>query len=429
MMILVLLSLRDPFLVFSMSFPAFIFGEVIRTFFPISVSAFTAIFFIAATIGALANGYRFRLDKVQGCFLALIIMIAASLRYSYSPDYGKDKIILLTFVIAPVVILGPILIDNLAKLRKVFSVYYFTLSAYVLYSLFLFILRNISGRFGALHDPIFAGQIFGATFLVSFILLSNVRGSNLKKIYALPVGILALYFSLMSGTRAAVFAGITTICVYYWLIGVNIFRQLIKKPLKSYISSLIIIIVFLIIPVGLKSLLPEDIYLERYSSIDRFFYIGDAKQPDSRTEHYMLAIDCFKTSPLTGIGVGGYKAEYESYKEGSLTRIDSRYPVYPHNIFLEIASEEGIIAVFLFLIIIIFLSKSFVKIRWFYSYNKSIEAVSIACLCFYGFIVAQTSLDISKHIFFWWGMGNILAIDRVIGRHVREKISYGRNQS
>jgi len=112
-----------------------------------------------------------------------------------------------------------------------------------------------------------------------------------------------------------------------------------------------------------------------------------------------------------------------------LTRIDSRYPVYPHNIFLEIASEEGIIAVFLFLIIIIFLSKSFVKIRWFYSYNKSIEAVSIACLCFYGFIVAQTSLDISKHIFFWWGMGNILAIDRVIGRHVREKISYGRNQS
>ncbi|MBV6398449.1 O-antigen ligase family protein [Ignavibacteria bacterium CHB1] len=105
----------------------------------------------------------------------------------------------------------------------------------------------------------------------------------------------------------------------------------------------------------------------------------------SRISGYQTGLKIVTQYPLLGKGIGGFKDDPNYYL--------TTYLQYPHNIFLEVASEFGLPALALFLAFVIGL-----LIR---SYKKS------PCLCIFlifSLTFAMFSKDIPTQTFFWMGV-------------------------
>jgi len=101
---------------------------------------------------------------------------------------------------------------------------------------------------------------------------------------------------------------------------------------KIILSLSIIIIIIIITIYAIKS----------QNNIIYQTFLTDSSLPDriNRTQNWQAAFQIIKKRPLFGSGLGGYKIEFIN-PEGN--------PLYPHNIFLELFSELGIVLSFIIL--------------------------------------------------------------------------------
>ena len=67
--------------------------------------------------------------------------------------------------------------------------------------------------------------------------------------------------------------------------------------------------------------------------------------------HFLAAYEIFKNYPIIGVGPKNFRIEAckKKYENINSTRADRRCTTHPHNIVLEILSEQGIIGMLLFL--------------------------------------------------------------------------------
>jgi len=312
--------------------------------------------------------------------LAFALVLTIGTSYSPSPEYGTLKVInLLVFILFPFLAFLHFSART-ESLKIIFILLLF-------FSIFLGIASTIvilskgvtASRFGLLdQNSILFSRSLGIGFL---LLLYELRNStNITKIIliiCLPFLFLPIF---VSGSRGPLLALGFSITIYMLLTPGNV-------KIKIYsIIFISIIIVVIYNTFNFKG-------LERIQG----FFEGNWGDENAlcRLSYYSTAWKCFLDSPLFGIGTGGF-SNLISYRDEKL---------YPHNIFLEIAAENGIIGLLIFvgflLCTIIIAYSLLYKIKLGYE-TKEIILISLSLFLF-GLIASFFSGDITGNQYIWYG--------------------------
>jgi len=196
------------------------------------------------------------------------------------------------------------------------------------------------------------GRIFLASYnemlipLVFYILVAQAKEIN-KKILGISTITIITVFSALSGFRTNLlmssFAILGTIFLY---------RKFTKL-------SLFIICIVLFTLLGLYSITP---FLNSKTGIERVFDTeGNVNEISSgRVNKWEKAIQMGLSSPLTGVGLGNYFDYLPSKMQRGRTgvsSIDTQFEIAaqdPHNIFLTLFSETGVLGLISFILLLLY---------------------------------------------------------------------------
>ncbi len=173
----------------------------------------------------------------------------------------------------------------------------------------------------------------------------------------------SLWVVLVSGARQAVVAAL--ILMFFWI--------LLKKGRKIKISAVLVAVLILLISLYALSNVQSDALQESLGKSDSIV--------NNLNRNFDFAVEQFINHPLVGIGFGHY---FNPVSE----------EIYPHNIFLELLSEQGIIG-FLYVTLIVLIFSISNKITIF----KRLPNSSLALLILLPyFITALISGDMGGNI-------------------------------
>jgi O-antigen ligase len=101
---------------------------------------------------------------------------------------------------------------------------------------------------------------------------------------------------------------------------------------------------------------------------------GDEGAEDSRTTVWRAGLRMISAHPITGIGLGNFKALVPEYEQG-----DANVDSIAHNAYIEIGSEMGLPALFVFLGILLssYLTLGRVRVRAFHAKQPSVWQASL----------------------------------------------------
>jgi len=231
-------------------------------------------------------------------------------------------------------------------------------------------------------NPISTAFIFGLIFI--YIFFENLIVQREKYyLFLLP---LLLFFVLLSGSRGPLISLLVTILIYF-LTDIN------KKTIIFAIVILVLVIFFINSDFYINTLLNRFAGLYRINYTIREYFQSGMKieyLSAGRTYYYFKAIKEFYNWPLFGIGVG----------------TNETFGTYAHNSFLEIASQLGIIALFIYSLTIGI---------WFFQFYRSERKGFFNFMIFkYLFIYFLVQSLFSGSIFFNYSFWAILTVSGVV---------------
>jgi putative inorganic carbon (HCO3(-)) transporter len=152
-------------------------------------------------------------------------------------------------------------------------------------------------------------------------------------------------------------------------------------------------------------------YLLPQEQKDRFSSAGDDRTSEQRLLYWEHGWDMMKDYPLTGVGYFNFIPYYEAYYS-----YDMLYPKaqLPHNIFIQVGTDAGFIALFLFLLLIFYCLYLAIKIS---RSNQSLpyEKALAAGLGFgvIGFVVAGQFVTVTYYPFFWVHLAFLVSLGNI----------------
>lgn len=330
--------------------------------------------------------------SLLGLYTLFCIILFFSGFYTPSPNYGWQKIIRFivfnsTMFITPFIIISNIEDSKRVLLwfRNILIVFSTIMFGYILY--FLAISSGIS--FLIRVSILGANPIAVASFLAiacGMMIVLMVR-SNLKNwSFYLPILTLLLVGLIMTGSRGPIMS---------LILGSILYLVLFEKEYRKRFFLFGIVLVFLLIVI--MQVLPENFttrYLN-YTTGDLVIQREGVKRVSTiamRLQYWELSISEWlrniKTI-LVGVGSGGFSSFY----------ILRDYKFYPHNMFVEVLLELGIIGLSVLLLF-------WYKISRILFYLKKIENISIVSAMWVvaaiiRFLGAQFSGDISGNRVVW----------------------------
>ena len=203
---------------------------------------------------------------------------------------------------------------------------------------------RISSFFG---DEMVVGSFISRVLpLVSFLIFDQIDNQNKRiKIFSLII-FMSTIIIILSGERLSLF---------YLILFTLIFLLYVNIKYKYILYSLIIILLYALI--SSSTVLRDRIYQQTYSQIIK----TDGSMNFFSAEHQSHAISAlkiFKDNPIIGIGPKNYR--YECRKEKYNVSINS-CTSHPHNFYIQLLSETGILGMIIPLIILINIFKYFLK--------------------------------------------------------------------
>lgn len=161
-------------------------------------------------------------------------------------------------------------------------------------------------------------------FFIAIVIFVSAKNLKYKFFYAI-ISILLLINIMFSQSRNALIA---------LMIGVFIITILYDK--RFLILSFIFSAIFFIIP-AIRA---------------RIFQIFDMSQNNSRFNIWDTAISIIKSNPITGIGYENFSIQYPNYiiNNNGLSITNDYLPLHPHNVFLKMQAELGIIGTTVFIL-------------------------------------------------------------------------------
>jgi O-antigen ligase len=273
-------------------------------------------------------------SKQITAFFFFALVVAASYMYTPAPQYGGEKLIRF-LLIGSFLLLAPLYLINSEEDFRHFSF------AFVIFALLQsFVLFVRAGRATMAEDTdvtrIGAGWLIGMALLL--LLFYSVTKTPLWRkalmIVALPILVAGL---VTSASRGAFFS--TTVAAFYLL-----FK--IYKGRSKIIVALIAMLA--LVCAGTAFYFLRDMAGGKYSEkADELVQMAEGKGSSGtaaeRINFYHAAFREVTDRPILGLGVGGWSVYYFGKDERA----------YPHDLLLEITTEEGLAGVFAFSLFLI----------------------------------------------------------------------------
>ena len=258
-----------------------------------------------------APGLKF-LSSAEWLYGILLLLMWASWMYTPTPEYGMYKLQKLTLTLLPTVMVGRLCFSTPQSARTtVDCLAYFSLLMIPWVILYWLVWANQQG-----DDSRFSGGaaiVLGNVLVISVFVALYILQTN-RKLFAVALMAVAFWSAmlLLSGSRSAI-------------LGLGVAMVITLARFRTMFRLIGMAVILLVIGLAVYRFLPQ--YNEGISRLSDTDLEGTA-----RPALFTAAINIFLDHPVRGTGVGGF-ADY--------TVGDKRD--YPHNLMLEVLSEQGII--------------------------------------------------------------------------------------
>lgn len=240
--------------------------------------------------------------------------------------------------------------------------------------------RRLSGPFG---DEGVAGSYIGKLFFFGALYLYSL---NLGKKIILPLIVLSLVTIILTNERSASIMFFTASLIFLTFFLENNFKKFL-----FFVFFLISTLMILNTNNNIKSHF-VDIPIK---------YFKD----NHHKAHFLTSIEIFKDNKIVGSGLNTFReiCSNEKYNEINTKYVDSRCATHPHNIYLEILSEFGILGFLTLFTINLYILIFFIK-NYFNNHPKRQEIIFLFCIFFILFWPFQTtgSFFSTWNGFFYW---------------------------
>lgn len=385
------------FVIFTLSIGLRFTGDTFSFLSPFFMAVFSAVAFFA--LGKFRLRAPFKNDKIlvySLVFFVFIFYTYISLIWTNSINYGFWKITFLSSWIIMFLVFYEFIREyfDLFILWTFITLIIILIAFYFRFGSIIDIYSNISQfyRLGSENiNPISYARFFGYGIIVFLFL--NTKIIKINRLLLLLVPVISFSYMILSGSKGPVISFL--VAMVYYLTKMKK-RKLYFLSLTAFSS---IFIIFLLNQAN------QNLYFNSF--IQERFLIDDLYESGSfntRFQRLDVGLDAIKsnldsggkTEFIFGSGSGNYSYIYMGQDATS----------YPHNIFIEITYEYGVIGLVLFLYLIIIVPVvSFIRSRFT---NNSI-ILFFQTTWIYFFVNSMVSGDLSQN-FMLFGTSFILAI-------------------
>lgn len=377
--------------------------------------------FTIFTIISFIYNYSFSNNKIRleqkhvVLFLAFILMLLISLIYTNEMKYGIEKIAKFIFFNGFLFISGMVVFQEEKRVRNFIEFLKYLILIIAIVNVALLIKYLLSGtllqhmivRFTITesNNPINLARVAGLGILLWFLSIFQSEGQK-HKIIGWFVLIPIVVTLLATNTRGPILFTILIILGYmFFYLNVSI-----KKKLFA-------VAFLVVIGIALMFILPENM-LDRFSLL---FQKGNlniqqniwmASSSGRRVIFAKRLLQYLSNHPsiiFIGTGAGGFANLFKDYG----------IYLYPHNIFLEILFEQGLvgISIFIFSIIILIKDLNLVKFN-----NEKFKELLLPILfgMIYFFLNAQVSGDIERNRLLWLFWGSTIGVITLVNRDAKK---------
>ncbi|MCK4447355.1 MAG: O-antigen ligase family protein [Candidatus Marinimicrobia bacterium] len=337
-------------------------------------------------------------------FLLFLSVLMFSILYTDSTNYGLEKLLEFVFFNCFFFIFGIIVFQSCESTKRYLEILKYSILILSTINAFLVIKYLFSGSTSELivrftitgSNPIGNARVMGLGLILWFY--SLVEGKNYSsRLWCLLALITILLSLIATNTRGPFFSVLIVIIIY-----VLFFSKLstLKKTSLVLFVILVISVTFSVLP---ENLFVRYAYFGEESTFNTTYGLSKSSSSAMRLIYFRNIFEYFHNFPISiilGTGIGNFSQITPGF--------DIRR--YPHNIFMEILFEQGIIGVGIFLFGLVFLIQ---KILQFWDeIEVNIKSLFIPFLLsfLYFFLNAQVSGDISDNRFVWLLWGGIIGM-------------------
>ena len=326
---------------------------------------------------------------------AFFIVYCFSMLYSPNTSYGLSRFIKLIIVALFYFLIKYVLIKKPYYLDYIIDYSLISLSIFILYLAYKYIVIFNAKYIGLNTEYATGSGKNSLAFIVSIMLafiFGNLTSNNKTKHKIIQ---LIIYLVIIVSVFLIQSRGLFLVFLVYIILSLLIRRKKNRINLKTV---LVILLGFAIV----ISLLPDFIInsvMERFSGLfsvlDRS--VGIEELSSSRFALLKRGLDLIKISPIFGVGAGGfiyYKGIYQ----------------ISHNDYILVASEQGLLGVFIFVLIL--LSYLFTAYKIYRIESNSINKGNLYSMV--GIIVYFLFINAYDNIMFWSILAIISAKEHII---------------
>lgn len=313
-----------------------------------------------------------KLNESDLFLLVFVLYLFISLIWSKNQIFGLLKIIQIIILITPLYVYIKLnLFESLKREFQLTAVLF--LSFNLLLSIYIIIFTPMQfSKDGIIKQEIsqvFSGRLISLSILL--LIFYFTRNFNLNKIFVFLYILISSIALGITSFRAGIL-GLFLVLIFYYLFSHSQLRN------KNLLPAVFIFLAGLLISSQLnENLIKRFEWVESLSQEQKIF----DSTVNSRIKAYEICFLMFYEKPIYGFGAGGFNSIYQNSDLG-------KWIDYPHNVFLELIAETGLIGTILFLIIFIKSVKSTLK-------TKIIELKYVMLLLF---IFSLFSKDLSTNI-------------------------------
>jgi len=326
-------------------------------------------------------------------YLIFAAIVSASYFYTSAPEYGATKL-LRFLMIGTLLLIAPFLLilteENLRRFARIFV----AMSAFT--AVQLIVTLETRQRDDNLDiTRIGAGWLVGMAILivVFYPLLRSRRGQLALYVCILPLLIAGLMASAARGPLVSVFFAVL-IGMFSWF----------RRGRLSVVTAAVLLVLFLAgLGVAYFALRQTDAgkYSAKASEFVNLFSQGESSgSAGKRLDYYRATASAIPNHLLFGTGVGSWSTFY----------FGSDIRNYPHNLFLEIGFEEGLVGLAAFSAFLFFVGLATTRML---RASRS-HFLAFALIVEYCVLVSMFSGDLDDNRVLWLWIGITLAICRMV---------------
>jgi len=346
-------------------------------------------------------------------YVGLFVLSAISLIYTLSPLYGTDKFLRFSTITTIAFLLPLYLFQNQKSIDRFFL-------SFIGLGLAMF-LDIVSGglkpndlgfktAFGSNYLAV--GRICGNAVIMAFFYFLP-KSENVFHRFAYVVVSCSLMFAIfVSGGRGPAMATFVSILIVLIVISTKIVIEAKKNDMSvkkvefsimrsiGSFSILVIVVLFLF----------QD-YFRTFLVRLQLLTEGLGTSALNRLARFSAALSAMTTFPVTivGLGIGGFQMYYNGF--------DALRGDYPHNIFLEIGSELGLVGLMCLLLLLFYTFKTaFSELRKAHSSVSYLLAFTALTLFLNMIINSSISGDINDNRLLFTWIGTVFSIRYMLPR-------------